>query len=142
MSDMSLVKFPKRRTDGSFCLEIVLPVVTSDPDALLRRVQDWTVRWVKANEVWTRKWQPSGEELLRYHQEFKREPRPVSCSLTELRIQLEGKPSAKWWKDWMVLRIIHDLSDAFTEIQSGGRVTDCNEVGRGISISSFADDAI
>jgi hypothetical protein len=117
--------------------------VPSNPEELLQRVQEWTAQWVKANEVWTRTWQPSGrEELLKYDQEFNGEPRTISCSFAELKIQLEGKPTAKWWKDWMVLRLIHDLSDAFPEIQSGGRVTDCNEMGSGILIASFVDTAI
>jgi hypothetical protein len=126
---MSAVKFPKKRVDGSFCVELALPVVTSHPDELLQRVQQWAVSWRQANEVWVRDWKSTAgeKEHLNYDSEFKQAPKPVSRTSSELRIQLEAKPSAKWWRDWMVLRLINDLKLAFPEIQTGGMVKNCDE---------------
>ena len=122
------IRFPKRRIDGSFCVEVTFPVVTTNCEELLWRVKTWATEWIKANQVWTRKWEPGGqEEELYYDQEFKSGPQPISCILNELKIRLEGQPSAKWWRDWLVSRIIHDLKEAFTEIQSGGDVKNCEQ---------------
>ncbi len=120
------IRFPKRRPDGSFCIEVSIPISTNEPEGFLGRVQDWFTQWVEANQIWTRKWEPTGRiEELSYLQEFKREPQVISCDSTELKIRLEGQPSAKWWKDWMVTRILADLKAAFAEIKGVGHVRDC-----------------
>src|SRR5258707_15317077 len=119
-----IIKFPKRQADGSFCIEVSIPVSTDDPEGLQRRVQSWSTQWVGANQTWKRNWLSEDEEL-RYEAEFKREPQTVSCSSSELKIRLEGQPSAKWWKDWMVYRILADLKAAFSEIKGVGHLRDC-----------------
>lgn len=120
------VRFPKKRADGSFCIEVSIPVSTDDPEGLLRSVQDWLSQWAKANQIWIRTWQPTGRiEELFYGQEFKGAPQPISCDSSELKIRLEGQPSAKWWKDWMVSRILADLKAAFSEIRAIGHLRDC-----------------
>ena len=120
------IGFPKRLADGSFCIVVSIPVSTNEPDAFLRRVQDWFSQWVEANQIWTRKWEPTGRiEELSYLLEFNGKPKVISCDSTELKIRLEGQPSAKWWKDWMVIRILADLKAAFTEIKGVGHVRDC-----------------
>ncbi len=119
--------FPKRKSDGSFCIEVSFPVITNDCEDLLRRVKLWAGDWMTTNTVWKRKWDPSGrEETLYYDEEFKTEPNPVSCTSNELKIRLEGQPSSKWWRDWLVSRIIHDLRQRFNEVQSGGSLKDCD----------------
>src|SRR5437867_2814598 len=119
---MSKIKFPKRRPDGSFCIEVILHIVSDDPEGLLKRVRDWAIQWAKANQVWTRKWctgegLQNQEEELQYIQDFNQEPLPIACSTTELKIQLECKPSAQLWKDWLVSRILPDLKTSFPEIR-------------------------
>ena len=122
---MSKVRFPKRRDDGSFCVEVTLVVQAAEPEALLRGVQAWSSGWAETNQVWNWKWDTGGEEELLYGREFKREPKPVSCTSTELKIQLEGQPSAERWKDWLVFRIIPELKAAFAEVQDVSSVKDC-----------------
>src|SRR5437667_12792537 len=117
-------KFPKRQADGSFCIEVSIPVSTDDPEGLQRRVQSWSTQWVKANRTWKRNWLSRDEEL-HYDAEFKSEPKTVSCSTDELKIRLEGQPSATWWKDWMVSRILQDLKAAFSEVTGVGHLRDC-----------------
>jgi len=120
---MSKVKFPKRRPDGSFCVEVVVPVATTDPEKLLPRVSEWATRWVNSNRLWVRQWK-SGENLrevqpeeLHYDAEFESGPRATYDS-GFLKLRFEGRSSAKWWKDWLVLRFLPDLKQSFPEISS------------------------
>jgi len=124
---MSKVQFPKRKADGTFCVEVTLRVTTSDAEELLRRMTNWMNQWVKANQVWIRVWEPSGRvEKLRYDEEFKGIPRIVFSDSREIKIQVDGHFSARWWKDWLVLKIIQELKEAFTEIQANGSIKDCD----------------
>lgn len=123
---MNKVKFPKRHSDNSFCVEVILSITTEEPEVLLQHIQNWAFDWIKENQVWVRKWSSGEEEQLYYEQEFKREPYPVFCNATELRMRLDGKPTAKWWKDWLVLRILYDLKTDFNEVQGVIKVEDCN----------------
>jgi hypothetical protein len=124
---MSKVRFPRRNADGSFCVEVFIAVETNEPESLSQRVASWGTAWVNDNQIWTRNWIPSGQEVLNYSDEFKREPYPVSCTSTELKIRLEGQPAAKWWKDWMVLRILSDLKSAFAEFRDVIAVRNCEQ---------------
>lgn len=125
LKSMSKVKFPKRETDGSFCVEITILVETNKPEMLSQRFQSWASQWVEENQIWMREWSSGKKEQLHYSREFKREPYPVSCSPTQLKIRLEGQPTAKWWKDWMVLRILNDLKSSFTEYRDVSSIKDC-----------------
>lgn len=84
---MSKVRFPKKRPDGSFCVEVTCVVQTDEPKDLRNRVQAWLVQWVKDDQVWIWKWDMGGEEELLYQREFKRGTRLVSCTSTELKIR-------------------------------------------------------
>jgi hypothetical protein len=124
---MSKVKFPKRLKDGSFCVEIALSITTNEPEILLCKLKEWFVKWGEANKRWTRVWSNREIEELFYEHEFKHLPHLVSCSTTELRILLEGQPdSKKMWKDWLVLRILPELKDAFAEIHDVIGIKDCD----------------
>jgi hypothetical protein len=123
---MSEVRFPKRNADGSFCVDVVVAVETNEPENLSRRVESWCRQWTNENRTWKRNWIPSGQEILNYGDEFKREPYPVACTSTELTIRLEGQPSARWWRDWLVLRILADLKSSFVEFRDLDRVRDCD----------------
>jgi len=124
---MSKVRFPKRNADGSFCLDVFIAIETNEPENLSRRVESWGRQWANENRIWTRNWVPSGrEEILNYSDEFKREPYPVSCTPTELTLRLEGQPSAQWWKDWLVERILSDLKSSFAEFRDVNRIRNCD----------------
>src|ERR1041385_7896579 len=116
------IKFPKRRADGSFCIEISIPLSTSvDAEKLRQQVQNWADRWVETNAIWKRNWLSENDEL-RYDEEFKGPPTAIVSAPNELGIRLECKPSAKWWKDWMVYRLLTDLRRVFTEAATPGHV--------------------
>ena len=123
---MNKVLFPKRNADGSFCIDVIIAIETNDAPHLLRRVESWASRWVLENQIWIRNWVPDDQESLEYSSEFKREPYPVSCTPTELTIRLVGQPSAHWWKDWLVLRILSDLSLSFVEFRDVTRMQNCD----------------
>ena len=122
---MSEVRFPKRREDGTFCVEVTLAVQTAEPEGLLHRVRAWASRWIEVNRVWEWKWDTGGAEELHYEREFGSGPEPVSCTTTELRMRLEGLPTAGRWKDWIVWRIVPELKAAFPEVQDVCGVKDC-----------------
>ena len=42
-------RFPKRRDDGSFCVEVALRFTAQQPDALVKMVNEWIVEWVSIN---------------------------------------------------------------------------------------------
>jgi len=122
---MSKVRFPKRNTNGSFCVDVIVAVETNEPENFSRRVESWARHWAGENQTWTHG-NPSGHEVLNYVDEFQREPYPVSCTPTELTLRVEGQPSAKWWRDWLVLRILADLKSTFVEFRDVNRIRDCD----------------
>jgi len=115
---VSKVRFPRRNANGSFCVDVVVAIETDEPERFSQRVDDWSRNWVNDNRTWTRNWFPNGQtEVLQYSDEFNREPYSVSCTPTELTLRLEGQPAAKWWRDWLVLRILADLKSTFVEFR-------------------------
>jgi hypothetical protein len=124
---MSKVRFPKRNADGSFCVDVVVAIETNQPEDFSQRVGAWSRNWVNQNRRWARNWFPSGDtDVLNYSDEFKREPYLVSCTSTELILRLEGQPAAKWWRDWLVLRILADLKSSFVEFRDVTLMRNCD----------------
>lgn len=128
----NLGKFPRRRPDGSFCVEVTFAVRTTD-EGLGERIQQWLTQvWVPSNTTWLRVWQTGPglsierPELLRYSDEFLSSPTVTSSMATEIRLQLRGKNrKRKLWKDWIVSRIMPDLRAHFSEISDFLSITDC-----------------
>lgn len=95
------VVFPRRRPDGSFCVEVTLAVSTQD-ESLAERIQQWlTEVWVPSNTTWLRVWKTGPglsveqPELLRYSDEFLSPPTVTSSMATEIRLRLRGERPAK-----------------------------------------------
>jgi hypothetical protein len=109
----------------TFCIEVSIPVSINNPEDLCRRVKSWFTQWTEANQVWQRNWL-SDNEALWYEQEFKDAPQVISCNWNELTIRLEGQPSAKWWKDSLVNRILKEIETDFAEILGVGHIKDCD----------------
>ena len=111
----SRTKFPARRADGSFCIEIGLQG-TGHIEADVARIRTWiSDTWMPGNKTWTRNWESGRVELLQYDDEFSAPPESVAGPNSEVQLRLQGRKTAKWWKDWMVLRFLHDLKAAFPE---------------------------
>ena len=118
------IKFPKRRPDGSFCVLVTLRVSTPGPQALASRVTAWLDQWVLANRQW--KW---GDQVFDFFDDFVGIPTCVASGTDLLTLRFEGRPqSKKWWKDWIGLRLLADIRQAFSEIVDLDRVVDCPEV--------------
>ena len=126
-----MVIFPRRRPDGSFCVEVTFVTTTKD-ESLAGKIQQWlTEAWVPSNTTWLRTWRTGPDlsierpELLHYWDEFLSTPAVMSMG-TEFRLQLHGKdPQRKLWKDWLILRILPDLKVHFPELGDALRITDC-----------------
>jgi hypothetical protein len=94
-----------------------MSVATDDAVALGQAIGQWWVdEWAPLHKSWVREWSAGDKEELQFSDEFASPPRVISCKGTELRFQLEGKSSAKSWKDWIVSRIIPDLRTRFPQV--------------------------
>jgi hypothetical protein len=123
---MSPATFPKRRSDGTFCVEVTVVIESDDPSSLGEAIQRWILNdWAPQHEIWTRSWSNGTQERLHYGQEFSAPPHIVKCEGSEMRFRLQGKNSAKLWKDWLVSRLIPDIKQQFPEIGQFQSIHDC-----------------
>lgn len=113
--------FPTRRSDGSFCVRVTVRVATEAPDDLASRFAQWSREWVKDNEMWD--WLK--DRRLNYFDDFEGPPRQVTSDSSHLSFILDGKASARWWKDWIAFRLLKDAQEMFPEILGVERVVDC-----------------
>jgi hypothetical protein len=129
---MSNVKFPARREDGTFQVEIVMSVTADGAGSLCADIQEWwNNEWFPKNQIWRRIWTSAGSESiedLTYCDEFSSPPRVLPGDSPQLHLVLEGKSSAKWWKDWMVMRVIPDLKSRFPQIGEVQAIRDFEQV--------------
>ena len=127
---MRPVKFPKRRPDGSFCVELYLSIVTDDPSALAFQMTAWIEEWVRVNRNWECPMAKNVGGAFDFYDEFIRPPHCVIGSSGSLFLRVEGRPGAgEWWKDWILSRLMVDMLAVFKEIQRPAleKVRDCPE---------------
>jgi hypothetical protein len=130
---MSSAKFPARTADGSFCVEIGVQMTGGQADLVLR-VRAWlNDTWMPRHVTWTREWQ-TGSNLattqaqeLHYDDEFTGPPEVAAGPTSELQLRLRGKKTAKFWKDWLVSRLVPDLMAAFPGLGELLYIRDCAE---------------
>ncbi|GGA39957.1 hypothetical protein [Dyella nitratireducens] len=135
---MTHPKFPTRKHDGSFCVEVGLRIHLDDstPD-IAARIQSWfNDDWISRNKTWTRTW-ASGpnlatkrDEVLSYSDEFLAIPE-VEEAGAELRIRLFGARTARFWKDWLVSKIAPDLKAQFPQVGELLYIRDCDSDTQG-----------
>lgn len=114
---MDQMRFPKRQADGSFCIDVVMSIETTDSKHLGVAIQEWwTHEWMQSNRTWTREWSSGDVQKLPFDHEFVRPPEVVRCVDSDLRFRLRGRPGGRWWKDWLVSKIIPDLRRRFPEV--------------------------
>lgn len=97
-----------------------------------RDIQDWwSNEWGPKNKEWVRVWNRGHEreftEVLRYDEEFADAPQFVSCDESQFRFRLLGKSTAKWWKDWIALRVIPDVQARFPGVGKVVNARNCDE---------------
>ncbi len=111
-------KLPKRRPDGSFCIEMQLSIVTNDSTVLATRMNGWIDAWVLANRYWECPMAKSVGGVFDFYDEFIWPPYCVVGNAGSVSIKVEGRPGAgKWWKDWILSRMMRDLIAMFKEVQ-------------------------
>ena len=119
------VKFPKRRNDGSFSVEVILSIQANDPKEFLSRVQQWLEQWVQSNRHWKTALAASAGGVLDFFDEFTGPPSCVLKGTNALSLRVQCRPNARtWWKDWLVLRILKDLQEKFIEVTGVDRIAD------------------
>jgi hypothetical protein len=117
------IKLPKKRPDGSFCVEITLRVNTNDAKGLAARITSWLKEWTQRNRYWN--W---FEENLDFFNDFAEPPTCAERTQESLVVRVEGRPKfTKWWKDWIVLRLLKDLQGQFDEITAVEAFVNCPE---------------
>lgn len=116
---MSEPRFPKRREDGSFSL--LIRFSTSD-ETIRGLVLAYLQAWVRANQTWVRIWRSDSieEERLEFGLEFSENLSvEADARLKTLTVVLEGKATARRWKDWAAF-LVNDLSTVFPELRFEG----------------------
>ena len=86
------------------------------------RVKSWLTAWVTINRYW--EWSPA-EGKLDFFDSFASIPLVETDGASAVRLRFEGKPAAKWWKDWVIIRILKELPVALPEITKVERIENC-----------------
>ena len=128
------MNFPRRGDDGSFCVEICLKVSGDCREEMGPQIQHWLDEdWMKHRSTWKRVWKTGpnlariDEQIHHYDDEFMKPPKVISCEGSELRFRLLGRRSAKFWRDWLVSRLLPDLRAQFPEVGERLHIEDCGE---------------
>jgi hypothetical protein len=127
---MNVIKFPKRQPDGTFCIEIAIAMSSSKVGNLAEIIQDWwSNEWTPRNRQWIRIWNRDRKqefiETLRYDAEFMTGPEVVFCGESKLIFRLIGRGSSKYWRDWLVSRLIPDLKSQFPDVGQVISIQNC-----------------
>jgi hypothetical protein len=116
------INLPKKRPDGSFCIAIMLRVNTNDAKGLAARITSWLKEWTQRNRYWH--W----FEDLDFFNDFAEAPTCAERTEESLIVRVEGSPKfTKWWRDWIVLRLLKELQGQFAEITAVEAVVNCPE---------------
>jgi len=98
------------------------------------RIDAWiSDAWMPRNATWTREWKTGSNlattrvEELKYDDEFTGPPEVAAGPTSELQLRLKGKKTAKFWKDWLVSRLVPDLKAAFPGVGELLYIRDCAE---------------
>lgn len=120
-------KFPAKRDDGSFCIKVFLQVDTHRTKSTCDAIQTWLEQWVETNRYWNFS-TPSAKGNLDFYESFASVPRCMEEEAGVLSLQFEGRPNApKDWKDWLVLRLLKELQEAFKGVITIGEVRNCSD---------------
>jgi hypothetical protein len=86
------VKFPERRPDGSFSVEITLRVNSKQADVLVASVNSWLGQWVQANRFWKFPHHPeSSDGVLDFLRDFTGPPSCIARGTDFLALRGRGK---------------------------------------------------
>jgi hypothetical protein len=122
--NMTEWKDPKKRnSDGTFCVEICVGLLSTDTKHLAALMQHWILEeWMPNNSAWTIDWRTgknlsiTREETHFYKDDFIKPPNIISTEDSKLRLRLYGSKSTTFWRDWLIMKIMPDLRTKFPEI--------------------------
>ena len=117
------VRFPKRRPDGSFCVQVSLNCAATNRSELAERINSWSREWVERNQYWKT---PSSEVSDDYFAQFVNPPPCVVDEHGQLQFRIVGRSDAhKWWRDWLVRKILPALCEKFKDVIDIDRISNC-----------------
>lgn len=119
-----LSKFGPLARRGPFLLEVRLTARTAEPGAFAARVAAWCSWWVSENRYWQRR-----GRTLDYFDEFLGPPHDVTCQADTLLLALRCSEGARYWADWVTLRLARDLAASFDEVEPIVQVSVAPETG-------------
>lgn len=109
------VRFPARRKNGTFAVDVVVRV----PNADSVRMGEWLEWWVTSNATWYWGSEPDSSiegsgRLLELSSTFDPPPRVQAADgdTDVVRIRLFGTREAPFWRDW-VAKLLHDAGGEF-----------------------------
>ncbi len=119
-------KFPTKRPDGSFSLELRFRTQQAVEDEIVQR---WVSNWVGTNQVWIRVWrgpkrQVMQTDVLRWFDNFSHEPSIIAVTTETLLLRLDAIAGAIFWKDWMVRLIEAIIAEFPALVFEGARNVD------------------
>lgn len=112
------VRFPSRRIDGTFVVDVVVRV----PHSVSADMGEWLEHWVASNLTW--RWETdraaSGEaqesRCLQLSKAFDPLPRVHVIDEDIVHIRLFGTREAVFWRDW-VARLLQDAEADFGTVE-------------------------
>lgn len=118
--------FPSRREDESFSIEVFLNINCDDPRVLSRRVDEWLASWLQENRHWH--WPRQDDPAIDFFDDFVGVPSSRLIGENVIALRFDSRADhGRWWKDWVVIKVMRPLMDHFPEL-SLEKVVDAEEV--------------
>jgi hypothetical protein len=87
---------------------------------IAKEFDKWVGSWVLTTQRW--RWDATRE--LNYFDDFEGPPTDIATSGKRLSFRLDGRPGAKWWRDWLALRLLPEAQTRFPAILGIEQVVD------------------
>jgi len=110
---------------------VVTLAVEGSSDTLVIELASWLRSdWMTRSQVWN--WSgKTGPDLsvkadltLRYTDEFLGSPEAFTTEGGSIGVRLTGKPSSKFWRDWIASKLLPDIKRKFPMITGVGGIRD------------------
>jgi hypothetical protein len=120
------IRFPARRSDRSFCIDVVFRVKSGQMKSLPSRIAKWSDEWVEVNRHWKSKHPESSDGVLDFLRDFSGPPQSLTLGPDSISLRFEVRPESKRaWRDWLGIRFVKELRQAFPEITTLEAVRNC-----------------
>ncbi len=107
----------------------MLRIDSKQLDVFASRLTVWLDRWIRENRYWKWSLAKSTGGLLDFFDDFVEPPSAVVRAPDFVCLHFECRPAAKkWWKDWLVLRVLKDIHAVFAEVTGVEKIGNCPSV--------------